>query len=228
MSRRIDSEKRPFNIHEVMEKVGAAVQSVPKAALFELADDGYSSPFEILIACIISIRTFDEVTIPTAKNLFQHARTPIDISKLTVEKIDELIRACTFHLPKAKQIHAIAKRVVDEFNGDLPCDLDVLLSLRGVGPKCANLTLGIAYGKPASIPVDIHVHRVTNRWGYIQASTPEKTMFALEQVLPKKYWLEINKLLVPFGKHVCTGVRPKCSTCPVLDMCKQVGVTEHR
>ncbi|MGH2388152.1 MAG: endonuclease III domain-containing protein, partial [Chloroflexota bacterium] len=109
----------------------------------------------------------------------------------------------------------------------LPCDHDVLLSLPGVGPKCANLVLGIACGRPA-IAVDIHVHRVTNRWGYVHAGTPEGTMAALAAVLPHAYWIEINRLLVPFGKHICTGSRPRCSTCPVLDMCERNGVTSSR
>ena len=128
---------------------------------------------------------------------------------------------------KCHTIHAIARRAVAEHGGELPCDEDVLLSLKGVGPKCAHLTLGIACGRPF-IGVDIHVHRVTNRWGYVAASTPEKTMAALEEKLPRRYWVEINELLVPFGKHVCTGTAPKCSTCPVLAMCRQVGVTRHR
>ena len=118
-------------------------------------------------------------------------------------------------------------RIVEEFDGALPCDEEVLLSFKGVGPKCAHLVLGIACGK-AEISVDIHVHRITNRWGVVAAKSPEQTMKALEGWLPKKYWIDINRLLVPFGKHVCTGVRPKCSTCPVLEMCRQVGVTEHR
>ena len=122
---------------------------------------------------------------------------------------------------------AIAVRAVEEFGGAVPCDRDVLLSFRGVGPKCANLALGIACGE-ACIGVDVHVHRVTNRWGYVRAATPEQTMVALEAVLPRRHWLEINRLLVPFGKHICTGTLPKCSTCPVLDMCRQVGVTSHR
>ena len=142
-------------------------------------------------------------------------------------QIDRLIGACTFHEPKAKQIQAIARRAVEEYGGELPCDLEVLTSFRGVGPKCANLALGVACGM-AGIAVDVHVHRVTNRWGYVVGKTPEKTMTALEAKLPRSYWVEINALLVPFGKHVCTGVRPKCSTCPVLQMCRQVGVTGHR
>lgn len=141
--------------------------------------------------------------------------------------IDELIRGSTFHTAKAYQIHAIAERAVAECGGVLPCDEAALLALRGVGPKCAGLVLGIACGQP-SIGVDIHVHRVTNRWGYVAARTPEKTIAELRARLPRRYWVEINALLVPFGKHVCTGVRPRCSTCPLRAMCQQVGVTSHR
>jgi endonuclease-3 len=162
-----------------------------------------------------------------ARRLFAAARTPAAVAELSPAEIDDLIRDCTFHRPKAETIRAIAKRTADEFGGDLPCDEEVLLSFRGVGPKCTNLVLGIACGKPA-IGVDVHVHRVTNRWGYVRAPTPEKTMAALQEVLPRRLWVEINALLVPFGKHICTGVRPKCSTCPLLDMCQQVGVTSHR
>ena len=149
------------------------------------------------------------------------------MSKLTPGHIDGLIRTCTFHEPKARQIHAIAVRCVEKFGGELPAERDVVLSLRGVGPKCANLALGIGAGQPLGVPVDIHVHRVTNRWGVVSGRTPEQTMLELERVLPKKYWLEINRLLVPFGKFVCTARLPKCSTCPVLEYCKQVGVTAH-
>ena len=135
--------------------------------------------------------------------------------------------ACTFHEPKAKQIHEIARRAVAEHGGTLPCDRDVLLSFRGVGPKCANLALGIVCGE-ALIGVDVHVHRVTNRWGFVSANTPEKTMAELQEKLPRPYWIEINALLVPFGKHICKGIRPHCSICPMLQMCRQIGVTEHR
>jgi endonuclease-3 len=219
--------KRPFVVSEALRRVRAAVKPFAKAAMFELADGGFNSPFEMLVACIISIRTRDEVTVPTARHLFAAARTPAEVNRLSVAEIDALIRPSTFHEAKAAQIRDIARRAVAEFGGELPCDSGVLMSFRGVGPKCANLVLGIACGRPF-IGVDIHVHRVTNRWGYVQAATPEKTMAALEAKLPRRYWVEINALLVPFGKHVCTGVRPKCSTCPVLKMCRQVGVTSHR
>ena len=222
-----DNMKKAFDIERAVKLISKAVQPYPKAAMFELAEDGFNSPFEQLIACIISIRTYDEVSLPTARKLFAQARTPYKISKLSVKEIDSLIGTSTFHERKAIQIHEIAKRVLAEYDGELPCDSEILLSFSGVGPKCANLTLGIACGQPY-ISVDIHVHRVTNRWGYVKTSTPEKTMVALEAKLPREHWIDINRLLVPFGKHICTGTLPKCSTCPVLDMCQQVGVTKHR
>jgi endonuclease-3 len=176
---------------------------------------------------MISIRTRDETTLPVAVRLLAAARTPDQIAELPVAELAELIRGSAFHGPKAVQMHAIATRVKRDYGGILPCDFTTLVSLPGVGPKCANLVLGIACGQPR-IGVDIHVHRVTNRWGYVETSSPEATLVALEEALPTKYLVEINRLLVPFGKHVCTGSRPCCSTCPVLDMCAQVGVTDHR
>jgi endonuclease-3 len=219
--------KKPFDIDLALKLISKAVRPFPKAAMFELAEAGFNSPFEQLVACMISIRTYDEVSLPTARRLLERARSPKQMSQLTVAQIDALINTSTFHERKAMQIHELAKRVLDEFDGDLPCDSDVLRSFSGVGPKCANLVLGIACGQP-SISVDIHVHRVTNRWGYVKASTPEKTMAALEAKLPRENWIYINRLLVPFGKHICTGERPHCSTCPVLDMCQQVGVQGQR
>jgi endonuclease-3 len=223
----IVARKRQFDIDEALRLVGEAVRDVPKAALFELAAEGFSSPFEVLVACIISIRTLDEVTLPTARRLFGVARTPAEISRLRPAEIDRLIGTCTYHEVKAGTIHEIARRTVAEHGGELSCDPEVLQGFKGVGPKCANLAVGIGCGRPF-IGVDVHVHRVTNRWGYVQAKTPEKTMAALQEKLPRRYWVEINRLLVPFGKHVCTGTRPRCSTCPLLAMCAQVGVTAHR
>ena len=223
-----EARKEPFNIDEAMRRVEDAVRDYPKAALFELAEQGFDSPFEILLACIISIRTRDETTVPTARRLFETARSPAQIASLDEAEIDRLIANCTFHEPKAGQIRELARRLVEEYDGELPCDGGVLTSFRGVGPKCANLTLGIACGQPSGIGVDVHVHRVTNRWGYVQQSTPEKTMRALHQKLPPRYWVRINALLVPFGKHICTGRRPRCSDCPMLSMCRQVGVEHPR
>ena len=219
--------KLPFDIDIVMDRVREAVQPFPKAAMFELADEGYRSPFEQLVACMISIRTMDEVTLPVARSLFARARTPQEMVKLTPQEIDALIHDCSFHERKAEQIHTIARKVIEDYGGEVPCDSDILTSFSGVGPKCANLVLGIACEEPR-VSADVHVDRVTNRWGYVNTKSPERTSQALEDKLPRRYWVEINRLLVPFGKHICTGRLPHCSTCPVLEYCRQVGVEKHR
>jgi endonuclease-3 len=216
-----------FDIDRAMDRIREAMRPYPKAALFELAEDGFHSAFEQLVACIISIRTRDEDTLPLSRRLFARARTPAQILALSVSEIDQLISGSTFHGAKAPQIHEIARRAVNEYGGEMPCELEKLMDFRGVGVKCAHLVLSIACGQPR-IGVDIHVHRVTNRWGYVDTATPEKTTVALEAVLPRRYWVEINALLVPFGKHICTGTAPRCTTCPVSDQCARVGVTSHR
>jgi endonuclease III len=221
------AEKIPFDIDVALERIADAIRPFPPAALFELADAGFASVFQQVVACMLSIRTRDETTLLTARDILRRAGTPLQMLDLSVEQIDTLIHAVSFHEAKARQIRAIAERAVRDFAGALPCDRDVLLSLPGIGPKCANLVMGIACRQPF-IGVDIHVHRITNRWGYVQATTPEGTMAALERTLPQRHWITINRLLVPFGKHVCTGALPHCSTCPVLAMCRQVGVTRHR
>ena len=220
-------EKKAFDIGLALERIREAVRPWPKAALFQLAEEGYRSTFEQLLACIISIRTYDEVTLPVSRRLFACARTPHDVARLPYQELDALISPSTFHERKASQMLAIAQQVARDFGGVLPGDRALLLSFAGVGPKCANLVLGIACGTPV-ISVDVHVHRVSTRWGYVSAATPEKALLGLEAKLPHRHWIEINELLVPFGKHICTGKLPHCSSCPVLDMCQQVGVTAHR
>ncbi len=169
----------------------------------------------------------DEATLVIARRLFGQARTPAGLLALSRDRLEELVRGCAFHERKARQLAAIARRAVEVYRGELPGDREILLSFEGVGPKCAGLALGIACGQEY-IGVDVHVHRVTNRWGYVRTAAPEQTMAALEQQLPSRYWLEINRLLVPFGKHICTGRLPRCSSCPVLEMCDQAGVERHR
>ena len=219
--------KRPFDAHEAVRRLRVAVKDLADAAMFELRDRGWGSVYHQLVACILSIRTRDEVMLPTALALFDAAPTAAALAAMEVAEVDRLIGQVSFHERKAEQIHVIARRAAAEFGGDLPCDFDLLTSFSGVGPKCAGLALGIACGAE-HIGVDVHVWRVTNRWGIIAARTPEQAIPQLEAALPRAYWVEINRLLVPFGKHVCTGKRPKCSTCPLLEMCQQVGVTVHR
>lgn len=219
--------QQSFDIDTAVSKIREAVRPYPPAAMFQLAAEGYNTAFEQLIACIISIRTYDEVSMPVARRLFARARTAVAMTALAADEIARLIKESTFAENKAPQILAIAQQVVEQFNGDLPCDRDIMLSFSGVGPKCANLALGIACGQPV-ISVDIHVHRISNRWGYVQTKTPEKTMAALEAKLPQKYWIEINRLLVPFGKHICQGRTPHCSRCPLFNMCRRNGVKSYR
>ena len=221
-----------FPIDAVLARVAEAVAPYPRAAMFALRDgDGDATPrptlFQQLVACVISIRTTDEVSLPVARRLLDRAPTPAALAALPEGEIDALIGEATFHEQKARTLRALAARTVAEFDGELPADAEVLRSFAGVGPKCAHLALGVALDLPV-ISVDVHVHRVTNRWGYVAASTPERTLDALADVLPARHRVRINALLVPFGKHVCTGVRPRCSTCPVLRDCARVGVTSHR
>ena len=219
--------KKPYNIEDMLQSIEKAVEPYPKAAMFQLYEEGFTSIFEQLISCIISIRTLDEVTIPVSHRLFAKARTAEQVTALSKEELAELIQGTTFAYQKVNTIWNIANETQKKYNGNLPADYDVLTSFSGVGPKCANLALGVAT-KSAAISVDIHVHRVVNRWGLIQTSSPEQTMLALEQKVDLKNWININRLLMPFGKHICTGKAPHCSACVVLDYCHQVGVTAHR
>ena len=216
-----------FPIDAVLDRIREAVAPFPPAVMFELADLGYSTLFQQIIACVVSIRTREEVTRPVCLRLFAEASGPATFIAMSDVEIGRLIRPSTFHEQKARQIREIARIAADREGTDLECSRDEVLALPGVGPKCANLALGIACGLPL-IAVDIHVHRVVNRWGYVRANSPERTMNALGDVLPERRRVEINRLLVPFGKNICTGIRPKCSTCPVRPQCRQVGVTGCR
>lgn len=219
--------KRPFDVEEAFARLREPMREYPKAGLFQLVDEGYGRPFDLLVACILSIRTLDEVMVPAAKRLLDVARTPAEIAALTLEQIDTLITPCVFHSPKSRTIHGMARAIVEKHGGVMPCEEAVLLEFPGVGPKCANLALGIGCGQ-ARIGVDIHVHRVVNRWGIVAEATPEATLSALEQLFPRDLWIETNRLLMPFGKFLCTGKLPHCSTCPLMDMCRQVRVTTHQ
>ncbi len=216
-----------FDVEVALERVREAVQPFPRAMLFQLYDEGHTSAFEILVACLISVRTKDEVSLPMAQRLFARARTTRQMAALDINDIDALINKAAFHLVKAEQIHTMAELILEENDGEPPCSFDVMTSYPGIGPKCANLALGIACDQP-TIGVDIHVHRITNRWGYVTTSSPDKTRQALGAKLPRQYWVAINELLVPFGKHICTPVGPRCSVCPVSDMCERRGVTSSR
>jgi endonuclease III len=219
--------KLPFKPSIGFDRIEKAIAPFSKAAMFDLRDRGYGSLFQQTVACILSIRTHDEISLWTALRLLNKAPTPKAMLRLSIDDIDNLIHDSTYHRQKAPRIRQIAEIAEGEFKGELPADPEFLQTLPGIGPKCAHLALGVACDLPL-ISVDIHVHRVVNRWGYVAARTPEKTLKELEKKLPKRYWIDINRLLVPFGKNICTGYRPMCSICPVVDMCQQVGVENPR
>ncbi|WP_373514413.1 endonuclease III [Persicitalea sp.] len=219
--------KENLELKKVLDLIETAIRPFPKAAMFELRERGYDSLFEQLISCVVSIRTLDETTIPVSLALFAEARTPEAILKLSSSRLTALLYGSTYPEQKTNTILGIAKAAVEQYEGQLPADYTKLTDLKGVGPKCANLALGVAAGHKA-ISVDVHVHRVINRWGYVATKQPEQTLKILEQKVPVELWTEINRLLMPFGKHICTGNLPKCSTCPVLPCCEQIGVTKHR
>ena len=215
--------KEPFDIHEVFRRLRQACAGLPKAAMFQLRDEGYHTPYEQLVASLISARTLDETSILVCRRLFARARTPAAMAVLDGAELIALLRGATFPEPKARDILALSRTILERHGGEVPDTLEGLTAFRGVGPKVAALTLAAGFNKPA-ICVDIHVHRIANRWGYVAEPTPERTMAALASKLPRQYWIEINERLVPFGKHVCTGPRPQCPACPLLPMCRQVGV----
>ena len=219
--------KPNFDLNVVLNRIEEAIRPFPKAAMFDLFERGYNTLFEQLISCIVSIRTLDETTIPVSLRLFERARTPEQLVQLDIPTLTQLLYGTTYPEQKAYTIRGIAERTIIEFGGTLPADFATLTSLKGVGPKCANLALGVATGQTA-ISVDIHVHRVVNRWGYVATKQPEQTLKVLETKVPRDQWININRLLMPFGKHICTGTLPRCSTCPVLEWCEQVGVERHR
>lgn len=219
---------KPFDIDEAFRLLRRAVADWPKAAMFDLRDRGYASPFEQLVGSLISARTRDETTLAVCLRLFERARTPEQLAALSEPELIQLLHGASFPGPKARDLLALSRRIVTEHSGRVPDTMAGLTAFHGVGPKIAALTLAIGFGRPA-IAVDIHVHRITNRWGYVATPTPEKTLAALTEKLPKRYWIEINERLVPFGKFQCTGgAPPKCSTCLLLSLCRQVGVTRSR
>lgn len=215
--------KEPFDIDEVFRRLRVAVAPLPKAAMFDLRDQGYGSPFEQLVGSLISARTRDETTVEVARRVFAVARTPAAMAALDEAALARLLDGATFPEPKARDLIALARHIQEAYGGTVPDSMEALTAFHGVGPKIAALTLAVGFGRPA-VAVDVHVHRIVNRWGYIVTTTPERTMAVLEKLLPQRYWIEINERLVPFGKAICRGVRPRCTGCPLLSMCRQVGV----
>ncbi len=184
-------------------------------------------PFAILVSCVISLRTRDQVTAAASARLFELARTPEELAALSEARIAQAIYPAGFYNTKARQLRAIARTLVERHGGKVPADRDALLRLPGVGRKTANLVLGLGFGVPA-ICVDTHVHRISNRLGLVATRTPEATERELERALPRDLWIDINDLLVTFGQNRCHPVSPRCTGCPLDDLCPRRDVTRHR
>jgi endonuclease-3 len=189
--------------------------------------DESGDPFRVLIACILSLRTQDTTTGPAAARLFALAASPAAMLRLAPRQIERAIYPVGFYRTKTRAILGICRDLLDRFGGRVPDDLDALLTLGGVGRKTANLVVTVGYGKPG-ICVDTHVHRISNRLGYVKTRTPEETEMALRGKLPRRYWIGYNDLLVAFGQNICAPISPRCSTCPVHTLCPRVGVTSSR
>ncbi|MDQ7052180.1 MAG: endonuclease III [candidate division KSB1 bacterium] len=210
----------------IVSTIRRTVRPFKDTALTEVAEST-RDPFRVLISCIISLRTKDEVTAEASARLFAHAATPEKMRRLSAETIETLIYPAGFYRNKAKNILQVCDILVEQHGGRVPDRLEDLLALPGVGRKTANLVLSVGFRIPA-ICVDTHVHRIANRMGWVQTKTPEQTEMALMEVLPKKHWIEINDLLVSFGQNICKPISPFCSRCPVAAHCTRVGVERSR
>jgi endonuclease-3 len=212
-------------IHDLAKRLRAFRQECRVTTLAE--EERSRSPFRLLVACVISLRTKDEVTAEASRRLFQIAPTPDDLAELEEKRIAQAIYPAGFYNTKASQLRKIARILRDNYSGEVPDDEQALLDLPGVGRKTANLVLGLGFGVPA-ICVDTHVHRISNRLGLVSSKSPEQTEKGLGGVLPRDLWVPINDLLVTFGQNCCHPTSPRCSECPLDDLCPRIGVTRSR
>ena len=214
------------HIEEIISILGGELEKRELPIVSHLAKEK-RNPFVILISTLLSLRTKDEVTSEATKRLFSLASTPQEILQLSPEIIAKTIYPVGFYKNKAKTILAACRELIDRYNSLVPDTMEQLLAMKGVGRKTANLVLTLGFNKEG-ICVDTHVHRISNRLGYVRTGAPEQTEFALREKLPHKYWLDYNTLLVAFGRHVCRPVSPFCGSCPVSNYCDRVGVTKSR
>ena len=209
------------SFREVLASMGKVLPSVSLVAV-ELQD-----PFSVLISTVISLRTKDDVTLNASRRLLSKAPDAASMLRLSEDEIASLIFPAGFYKRKAIQIKSIAKTLVEEYDGKVPADAELLMKLPGVGIKTANLTLNLGFGIDA-ICVDCHVHQISNRLGWISTKTPEESEKVLQTIMPKRFWIPLNELLVSYGQEVCTSVSPKCSLCPENSRCPKINVTKSR
>ncbi len=207
-------------IDEVIKILQEAKQ--PQSDFVKLMD-GFKNPYLVLIACILSLRTNDRTTYPATLRMLELAKTPQEMMNVKEEDLAKAIYPVGFYKSKAGQIIELSKAIVEKYDGKVPDSIDELCKFRGVGRKTANLVMTLGFGVPA-ICVDVHVHRIFNRLGYLKTKTPEETEFALREKLPIQYWIPINTLLVTHGQNVCKPINPKCGECPISEYCEKIGV----
>ena len=217
---------QPGAIRDLEDRL-VAYRATCRATTLSEVQTARRSAFHLLISCVISLRTKDDVTHDASRRLFRLADSPAELARLTEEAIASAIYPAGFYNTTAGQLRRIATQLISEHGGAVPADETALLALPGVGRKTANLVLGLAFGIPA-ICVDTHVHRISNRLGLVATKTPEATETALKSVLPEDLWIDINDLLVTFGQNRCHPTSPRCTGCPLDDLCPRIGVTRHR
>ncbi len=214
------------NIHRVIDLIRKALKDHPDPSV-TLVGKKWQDPFLVLISCLLSLRTKDETTLPAAERLFRLARTPEELSRLDIKTIEKNIYPVGFYRTKARTVQRISRDILGKHGGIVPDSLDELLALKGVGRKTANLVLTEGFQIPAMC-VDTHVHRISNRFGYVCTDNPHQTEWALRKKLPKKYWKDYNALLVTWGQNICKPVSPYCSMCPIAKFCDRHGVHKSR
>lgn len=206
------------NIDKVVELLKAAKQ--PQSDFVNLMDS-YDDPYLVLISCILSLRTNDKTTYPATLRMLKLGKTPQEFAKCDIKKLEKAIYPVGFYTNKAKQIIELSKEIITNHAGKVPDTIEELVKFNGVGRKTANLTVARGFHKPA-ICVDVHVHRIFNRLGYVKTKNPEETEFALREKLPVKYWIDINTLIVTHGQNVCKPQKPMCDVCPIKEFCAQI------
>jgi len=213
-------------IAEVIKRLKVAMRDLPDPSV-TLVGKKFKSPFLVLISCLLSLRTRDETTLPACERLFARADSMEGMLKIPIPELQKLIYPVGFYKTKAERIHDICKDLLGRFGGKVPDTIEELLTLYGVGRKTANLVIIEGFGLPG-ICVDTHVHRISNRLGYIKTKTPDETEFTLREKLPQRFWIEYNALLVTWGQNVCKPISPLCSTCPVKGICQRINVGVSR
>lgn len=217
---------KPEKMVEILERISAFVGDTPEDLAVTVAART-RDPFAVLVATLVSLRTKDEVTAIVAPRILALAPTPEKMLTVSEEEIAKALYPSSFYRIKSGHLREISQALIDRFNGQVPSNLDDLMSMTGIGRKSANLIITLAFNKPG-ICVDTHVDRLTNRIGFVQTNSPKQTEFRLRETLPKDWWIPINGLLIAFGRQHCTPVFPKCSTCPIRKDCKRIGVVKSR